>query len=288
MTMSEPLTANRASAPRTVLAPRRALHGAADPWRHRGLVFLLAAFELRRRYRRPMARVALVLAQPIVLTLIAVTAFGQEEIEGLPYAVYVLSGLIPWQLVQSALVGADAVLSSSERFIPRVHFPSIVVPFAAVGASLVELVPVSLVLLGLVAYWQVPLAGSLTVLPVWMLLAALTALGVALWLLPLRVRHGSLRNVIPFLSIVWLLGSPVLWSAAEIPSGQAVLGMNPLVSVVSGVRSSLFGTTTPPVQTVVVSLGAIAIMLVGGWAYFRTDRLGDLLEFRVVRPGPRQ
>jgi lipopolysaccharide transport system permease protein len=272
--MTEPMVADSVAAQRTVLAPTRWFHGAADPWRHRKLVLLLARFELRRRYRYPMTRVALVLAPPLILTAVATAVFGHTgTIDGLPYAVYVLSGLIPWQLVQSALVGADAVLSSDQRFIPRVHFPSIVVPFAAVCASLVELLPTVVVLLGLLAYRRVPLAGAVAAVPLWMLIPTLTALAVALWLLPLRVRHRSVRNAIPFLSLVWLLGSPVFWAGTMLAPSQPMLGINPMVSAVLGFRSALLGTMGPPVLTVVASLASIGVALIGGWAYFRDSRL---------------
>jgi lipopolysaccharide transport system permease protein len=169
-----------------------------------------------------------------------------------------------------------------------VHFPSVVVPVAAVGASLVELAPTSLVLAALAAYFDAPLAGTISILPFWVLGAALTAFGVALWLLPLRVTHDGTRNVIPSVSLIWLLASPVFWATPRLPESHPMLGLNPMFSIVHGFRSAVFGSPSPPPLTVVVSLAAIAMTVVTGWTYFRRDRLGDLLEFRIVRRGPRE
>ena len=288
---SDTLPATAIAWPRAVLGFGRSRH-ALGLGRYWTLVSLFASFETRRRYRRPVGRVALVVVQPLLMTAVAIVAFGPAGIgsEGLPYPVYVFSALLPWQLIQSALVGADRILGSRERFIPRVGCPAIVVPFAAIGASLVDSIPTSLVLLLMIVYYDVPLTGSLWTLPLWVLAGVLTALGIALWLLPLRVRHGGVQSAVPFLSQIWLLATPVFWSSATVPAAwHPLLGVNPMAGVTQGFRWALFGTTIrPQALSVTVSAAVIAVILVTGWIYCRRDRLGDLLEFRVVRQGPRQ
>lgn len=281
-----------AALPRRVIAPSGTVGVPIlrQLWRCRRLAWLLVSFEMRRRYRRPAVRVAIVLGQPLLLTAVAASAFAPagRQVDGVPYVLYVFSALVPWHLVQAALVGAHGILSARERFVPRVHFPPAVVPFAAVVASLLESIPIGLLLCSMMVLFGVPLHSGLWTLPVWVCGALLMALGIALWLLPLRVRHEGVPSVVPFLSQIWLLATPIFWSTAVLPPAwHPLLSLNPLVVVIEGFRWAVLATAPPPPASAAVSLAAAATLLVSGWTYCRRTHLGDFLEFRVVRQGTR-
>jgi lipopolysaccharide transport system permease protein len=121
-----------------------------------------------------------------------------------------------------------------------------------------------------VQYYHTSLRIEWLTLPLYLLLALITALGVALWLSALYVKYRDVNYVLPFLSEVWKYISPVAYSAALIPvKWQIVYSLNPMAGVVNGFRWALLGTPTPPDVRLLISVVVALILLLSGLFYFR-------------------
>jgi lipopolysaccharide transport system permease protein len=145
-------------------------------------------------------------------------------------------------------------------------------PTASVFAGLVDFVIAFVILVILMFYYQVTPAWQLLwTLPFFLLLAIITALGVALWLSAINVQYRDVNQALPFLTQFWLFATPVAYSASVISAKwQIAYSLNPMAGVVNGFRWALLGTGNGPDITLWVSAGISILIFVSGLFYFRS------------------
>lgn len=245
----------------------------ADLWEYRELLYFLVWRDIKVRYKQTVLGAAWAIIQPFFTMVIFSIFFGRLAkipSDGIPYPVFAYCALLPWQLFAHALTESGNSLVANERLITKVYFPRLVVPLAAVLGGLVDFAIAFLVLLGMMIYYGLSLTGAIVTLPLFLLLAVATALGVGLWLSALNVQYRDVRYTIPFLTQFWLFATPVAYPASLVPeSWRPLLGLNPMAGVVEGFRWALLGVAHAPGPLLAVSVGVVVALLVGGLYYFR-------------------
>jgi lipopolysaccharide transport system permease protein len=243
-----------------------------DLWAYRELLATLATRDLKVRYKQTELGVAWALLQPFFMMIVFTFVFGRlgkVPSEGLPYAVFALSALVPWGYFTAAMTRSSTSLVDSASLITKVYFPRLVIPLSATIAGLVDLGVSFLLLIGVMAYYRIVPTVAVIALPLFVLLALCTALGVGLWLSALNVEYRDVGHVVPFLTQLWLFLTPVVYPASLLPAKwQIVYALNPMVGVIQGFRWALFGM---PLQAanLAVSAAVAITMLVTGLFYFR-------------------
>jgi lipopolysaccharide transport system permease protein len=243
-------------------------------WEYRELLIFLAWREVRVRYKQSALGIGWVLVQPLVAMIIFSVVFGRFArlpSEGLPYPLFVLSGLLPWQLFGSSLTRTGGSLVANANLLTKVYFPRLIIPLAAALAGVVDFAISLVLLVGVLVYYGVRPGWQVLTLPVFALLALLAAIAVGLWLSALNVRYRDVQVALPFLVQIWMFASPVTYSVSLVPGGisRLIYDLNPMASVIQGFRWSLTGGPAPGIQL----LGATALLLailIGGLIYFRT------------------
>jgi lipopolysaccharide transport system permease protein len=189
---------------------------------------------------------------------------------GLPYAVFVYSGLTIWLYVSSAVSNSAQSLIDNRNLVTKVYFPRLLAPIAAVVPGLVDLIPALAILVVFLVVYDVTPGAAVVLLPVWIIAAAVLALAVGLWLSALNVRFRDVRYALPFLLQVWMFGSPVVYAAGLVHGTWRYLyAVNPLVTVLEGFRWSVANGPAPGGLSVLFSAGVTLVVLVGGLTYFR-------------------
>jgi lipopolysaccharide transport system permease protein len=214
-------------------------------WDFRELLYFLAWRDLKVRYKQTALGVAWVVVQP-VLTMLAFTVFfnrlGGIRSEGMPYPLFAYSGLLLWTFFSNAVTYGTNSLIQNSNLVTKVYFPRMFIPAAAVAAGVVDLAVASVVLFALALYYGVALAWSLLLLPVFVALTVLLALGAGLLASASTVRYRDLKHALPFIIQLWLFASPVIYSSQVIPSRWRWLYFaNPLAGIIDGFRSALTG-----------------------------------------------
>lgn len=261
------------NAPSSGWLPRIDVH---ELWVERELALILALKDLKVRYKQTFFGVAWALLQPLVGVLIFTAVFGRAAhlpTGGLPYAVFVYTGLAVWLYFTSAVSTAAQSLVDNRDLVSKVYFPRLLAPVAAVVPGLVDLA-LSLPLIGVfLAIWSVAPGYQLALLPLWVLATIVTAFGVGLLLAGLNVRYRDVRFALPFLLQVWFFASPVVYTISLIDGPwRYVYALNPMATIVTGFRWSIAGGTAPGPEAF-VSAGVVLLSLVSGFVYFnRVER----------------
>jgi lipopolysaccharide transport system permease protein len=249
----------------------------AELWEFRELLYFLTKKELQVRYKQSFFGAGWAVLQPIGLTAIFSLIFGRlvnVPSEGVPYPLYVLTGMTVWIFVATGTAQAAASLVGESELVTKVYFPRLVIPLAKVLSWLVDLV-IALVVLIVVAglYGRWPPLQVLTV-PLWVGIAIGTVVGVGVLASAVNVKYRDVVAVLPLAIQVWLFLSPVAYPASLVHGGLKYLyAVNPMVSAIGGMRWAMLGTPAPAGGQIAVSVGAVLLVLAAAFLYFRrTER----------------
>jgi lipopolysaccharide transport system permease protein len=242
-------------------------------WRYRELIFFLTWRDIKVRYKQAVLGIAWAILQPLLTTLIFTVIFGillGTPSQDLPYPLFSLTALLPWQLFSTALQRSSISLVGNANLITKIYFPRLAIPLSSVFAALVDFVVSFVVLLLVMAYYQYWPGWNIFWLIPMALLALLTALSVGLWLSALNVQYRDIQHMVPFLVQVWMYASPIVYPIETIPEGiwRSLYGLNPMVGVIQGFRWALLGGD-PPDITMLISVVVVIILLISGLYYFR-------------------
>jgi lipopolysaccharide transport system permease protein len=247
--------------------------GLKELWEYRELLYFLMWRDIKVRYKQTALGAAWAVIQPFFMMIVFSLFFGRLgkiPSDGIPYPVFVYCALLPWQLFAFALSESSNSLVGNQNLITKVYFPRLVVPISAVLGGLIDFAIAFVILLAMMAYYGIVPGIAIVTLPLFILLAVMTALGVGLWLSALNVQYRDVRYTIGFLTQFWLFATPVAYPSSLVPAKwRALYGLNPMAGVVEGFRWALLGKSDPPGALLVVSIIAVVLLLVGGLYYFR-------------------
>jgi lipopolysaccharide transport system permease protein len=261
--------------PFIVIMPRKGLLNLdlKSVWQYRELLYFLVWRDVMVRYKQTAIGVAWAILQPLITMVIFTVIFGnlaKIPSEGIPYPVFAFAALLPWSYFSQALTRNSSSVVSSSNLVTKVYFPRLLIPIAASVAPIVDLFFSFLVLLVLMAWYQITPTWGLLALPFFLGLCVMTALAVGLWSSALNVRYRDVGHVIPFLIQVWMYASPVVYPASMVPEKWRLLySLNPMVGVIEGFRWALLGKESPDFLIMAVSLVVVLITLIGGVIYFK-------------------
>jgi len=244
-----------------------------DLWLHRELIFFMTWRDLKVRYKQTLLGAGWAILQPFLTMVVFSIFFGRlagVPSDDVPYPIFSFTGLIPWTLFSKALQDASRSLVASSHMITKIYFPRMILPLSSVLAGVVDFLIAFAVLLGMMVYYSIYPTSQVWTLPLFLLLALVTAVGVGLWLSALNVIYRDVGYILPFLTQVWLFLTPIAYPTSIVPQQwQALYAVNPMTGVVEGFRWALLGTGQPPGMMTAVSALVAVVLLVSGMFYFR-------------------
>lgn len=242
-------------------------------WEYRELVLFLVWRDVKVRYKRAALGAAWAVLQPVLTMILFTVVFGRLAglpSDGVPYPLFTFAALLPWQLFSGALTGASNSLVGSGALLSKVYFPRLIIPLASVTATLVDFTVALAAFAALMAWYGHVPPAAIVFLPLFVVAALVTALGVGLWTSALNVRYRDVQYALPFAIQLLLFASPIAYSTEVVPAGisRVLYALNPLVGIVQGFRWTLLGTT-PPDLGMLPSMVMAVVLLVSGLFFFR-------------------
>lgn len=246
-----------------------------DLWHYRELFAILAWRDVAVQYKQTVIGAAWAIIRPLLTLLVFTGIFGGlanlPSEGGSPYPVMVMAGMLPWFLFSTMLSNGSGSLVQNANLISKVYFPRLIVPVASSCVALVDFAITFLLLLGMMVIFGTLPDWRIILLPAFILLAIVAALGPALIMASLNVRYRDFRFIVPFVVQFGLYMSPVGFSSSVIPEEWRLLySMNPVVGVIDGFRWCLLGGDTPLYLPGFFASLAVAALLL--WIGVRTFR----------------
>jgi lipopolysaccharide transport system permease protein len=245
----------------------------AELWQYRELIYFLAWRDIKVRYKQTIIGIAWVLLQPLAMMAVFWLLFGRMAklpSDGLPYPLFVLVALLPWQFFSRVISESTNSLITDQRLITRVYFPRLVVPIATGLTALMDFALAMILVAVLMLLFGIVPGPTLLLLPLVVILMVAAALGVGFWLSALNVEYRDVMHAIPFLVQFWFFVTPVVYSSSLLPEPWRLLsGLNPMTAVVDGFRWCVLGAGSGLSLTSAIS-GSIAMALfISGMIWFR-------------------
>lgn len=227
-------------------AGRTERHYWKDLWRYRELFYVLSWRDITVKYKQTVIGIAWAVIRPVLTMLVFTVIFGKVAklpTEGsAPYAIMVYAAMLPWQFFASSLSECSNSLVDNTNLITKVYFPRLIIPASTVVTNLVDFFISFAILIILMAYYQYLPTSRILLLPVFLLIAFFTSIGVGLFLTSLNVKFRDFRYIIPFIVQFGLYISPVGFSSTVIPEKYRLLySLNPMVGVIDGFRWAILG-----------------------------------------------
>jgi lipopolysaccharide transport system permease protein len=256
-------------------APRWPRLDLGELWHYRELFGRFVWRDVKVRYKQTFIGVGWAILQPFMTMVIFTLVFGKFAkfpAEGQAYPIFVYSGLLPWAYFSSALTQSATSLVSNVPLVTKVYFPRVLLPISAAAVPIVDFLCASAVMGGLMGYYhkQVQFGDSWYLIPLFLFLIVVTAIGTGLFLSALNARYRDVPYAIPFLVQTWLYVSPIIYPARALPvHWQWILSVNPITGAISGFRWALLGTPQPPIGPMLVSFASGFLIFAIGLAFFR-------------------
>lgn len=262
-----------------VLEPSRgaARLNLAELWHYRDLLYFLTRREISIRYKQTLLGLAWAVLQPLLSMVVFSLFLGRlagVQSEDLPYPVFAYLGLLPWTYFANALTRSSASLVSNANLLSKVYFPRLLIPLSATLSALVDFAIAFVVLLGLMAWYRIPLSVSVLWLVPLTLATAFLATGIGMGLAALNVQYRDVQHAIPFLMQLWMFATPVVYPVDTIPERwRFLLDLNPMTGLIEGFRAAPIGEEMDLRALVVSAAVGLVLVAFGVWRFRRMEKI---------------
>jgi len=242
-------------------------------WEYHELLYFLIWRDIKVRYKQTVLGAAWAIIQPFMTMIVFSLFFGKlakVPSDNIPYPIFSYAALVPWTFFANGLSLSTNSLVSSAHLIKKIYFPRLAIPIATVLSGVVDFLLAFAVLIVMIFFYGLVPTLNVVWLPLFLLLALTTCLGVSLWLTSLNVQYRDVRYIVPFIVQFWMFATPIAYPSSLLDEPwRTFYGVNPMVGVVEGFRWALLGTDTAPGPVIMVSAIASVLILIGGLYYFR-------------------
>jgi lipopolysaccharide transport system permease protein len=266
--------------PEIVISPPRRWSSLqlGELWAQRELIYFLTKRELQVRYKQSFFGISWAVMQPLIYGFVFALFFGvvvKVPTPGdLPYAVFAVAGLVPWLFTAQAIQNGSTSLVQDADLISKVYFPRLALPVSKALSLLLDLAIALAVVIVVTLIYGVAIAPTVYLVPAFLILGVITAFAIATLLAAVNVKYRDVQVVVPMLVQVLFFVSPVLYSGTLVgdQAGKAwsyIYSINPMASVVDGMRWALLDQPYPGTANILISVASATLILIGALVYFR-------------------
>lgn len=240
--------------------------------------------DIKSLYAQTILGFSWAIIRPVFSMLVFTIVFGRlanVPSDGVPYAVFSYTALLPWTYFSTALTGATTSLVSNAQVLTKVYFPRIFIPLTPIIAGLLDFFIASIVLAALMVYYGITPSVHLWVLPILLLLMIVSSAGIGFWLSALAIQYRDVRYAMQFLTQILMYAAPVVWPVslimAKFPQHGDIIrllyGLYPMTGVIEGFRAVLLKTTAIPWDLIAVGGLSSLFFCISGLYYFKKREL---------------
>jgi len=244
-------------------------------WAYRELLYFFIWRDVKVRYKQTLLGVLWVVLQPLLMMLIFAFLFGRIagiQSDGIGYSLFAYAGLLAWTFFSSAVTAAGNSVVNSASLITKVYFPRMLIPVAAVGANMVDFAIAFIPLAGMMILWKVRITGNLLLLPIFIIMVVMLAVGVGMFMAALNVKYRDVRLALPFIIQVWFFSSPIILPLTIFPEKlRWLLALNPMAGIIEAFRVSLYSHKSFDWQAIGVAAAVTITFLI--FAIYRFKRV---------------
>jgi ABC-type polysaccharide/polyol phosphate export permease len=242
-----------------------------ESFRYRELIWALAIKELKIRYKRSVLGFLWALLNPLLLMLVLAVVFSTVMNVNMPhYAIFLLSGLLPWTFLSQSLSYAAESIVGNGDLIKKVRVPKLVFPMAAVVSNMINLLLSFIPLVLIILVSGAPLHWTWIYLPVPLLAFTILTLGATFFFATANVYYRDVAHILQILLQVWFYVTPIIYTIDIFPAKYRwIFKLNPVIFALNGFHLSIYNGMLPAFESVFASFVCAFVALSIGFAIFR-------------------
>jgi lipopolysaccharide transport system permease protein len=259
----------------TIIRPKKvfSLRDFKELWDYKELMYFFVWRDFKVRYKQTIVGIGWAVFQPFMTMVVFSVFFGallKIPSDGIPYPIFVYTGLLFWQFFSTALSETSTTLTANQAIITKVYFPRLILPLSTVATKLVDFAIASVILAGMMVYYgYTPHLTGLLVLPILLLITFMASVGGGLFLAAINVKYRDVRYALPFFIQILMFLTPVIYPASIAGKYSWILALNPMMGVIQTARATLLGAAPINWILLIDSFTACAVLLVVGIIYFK-------------------
>src|SRR3989339_154455 len=255
---------------KTIIKPQKtfSFDDIREIWAYKDLLYYFTWRDIKVRYKQTAIGVLWALIQPVSTMIIFSVVFGnfaKIPSDGIPYPIFVYTGLLLWQFFSSSLGAVTSCLVGNQSIITKVYFPRLIIPLSATLTNLGDFAIASVILIIMMFYYRyVPNLLGILILPLLVLISFLAAFGIGLFFASLNVRYRDVRYALPFVMRIMMYVTPVIYPASMVGKYSKILAINPMTGVIKAARAALLGNAPINWLLLIISTAACMILVFFG------------------------
>lgn len=263
----------------TIIKPKKifSFSSLSEIWEYRELLFFFTWRDLKVRYKQTAIGALWAIFQPFITMVVFSVFFGELlkiPSDGVPYPIFIYTGLLFWQFFSSALSDTSNVLITNQAIITKVYFPRLILPLSSIMTKFIDFAIASIILVGMMFYYgYTPHLTGLFIIPLLLIITFMISAGLGLFLASINVKYRDVRYALPFFIQILMFVTPVIYPASIAGKYSWILALNPMMGVIQSARAALLGTTVLNWSLVGISLIAtFVLMIIGIYTFKKTER----------------
>jgi lipopolysaccharide transport system permease protein len=269
----------------TIIKPKKIFswNDLHEVWQYRELLYFFTWRDLKVRYKQTAIGAAWAIFQPFMTMVVFTIFFGnlaKMPSDGVPYPIFVYTGLLFWQFFSSALSDTSFCLVSNQSIVTKVYFPRLILPISSVMTKLADFGVSAIILVGMMIYYGYnPNLLGVILIPLLLFICFMASVGLGLVLAAINVKYRDVRYVLPYFIQMMMFLTPVIYPASIAGKYSWILAINPMTGVIQNARAGLLGTAPINWLLILLSFTATLILLAVGVIIFKkTERyFADIL-----------
>jgi lipopolysaccharide transport system permease protein len=252
--------------------------GLSDLWAYRELLYFLTWKDIKIRYKQTVIGAGWAIIQPLLTMVVFTLIFGglaKIPSEGMPYAIFIYPTLILWIYFSGAVTNSSNSLISNSNLLSKVYFPRILIPMSACVVGLVDYAIAAVILVGLMAYFQIAPTIWIVFVFLPLIVTIILASGLGFWLSAISVRYRDVQYIVPFFVQILFFVSPILYAVGLVPEQYSLLfNLNPLSGIMTAQRSMILGNASVDWFHFGLSFMISLVIFITGVLYFKRYERG--------------
>jgi lipopolysaccharide transport system permease protein len=244
-----------------------------DLYGARELLWMWTLREIRIRYKQSALGVAWAILQPVALTLVFTVIFSylaRVPSDGAPYPIFAYTALLPWTLLSTSIGFAVPSLINNTNLVTKIYFPKEILPLGAIGAALLDFLVATLVFVGLMILYEIPLNLHLLWLPLLIVIQIALIAGVSLVAAAINVFYRDVRFLVPLSLQIWMYASPIIYPVSLVPEKvRALYMLNPMAGLINSYRRVVLDGMDPVLSELLLAAAVSIAICAFGYGYFK-------------------
>jgi len=242
--------------------------------RYRDLLITFTLRDIQVRYTQTFLGVAWAIAQPlafmVILTLVKATVFQEESSEGAPHTIFLYAAMVPWLFFQNSLTFASNSIAGNMNLVKKIYFPREIFPASAILACVLDFLIASMIFLGMMLFYRIPLTVHLVWVPVLFGIELLFVIGIGMFVAASNVFYRDVKYLVPLAIQLLFFASPVFYSVERVPEAfRSWYLLNPMAVVIDGFRKAIVHGVRPEAAPVLMSFAVAGVCCALAYKYFK-------------------